>query len=156
MKKLVRFSLQNYSSCYSRVGTKVFVFVFSQKFSRKVTLRFREIFVTKIWNFCESFPQIRPGSGSEPNPTDPDPGGQKTTDPALYILSLLIFYTTFRQIEVSRKVFSKNFRERLTKFRENCDTFRKSFRFREKPKKCFRPNPSSCHKTKVRQHSLIV
>jgi hypothetical protein len=38
------------------------------------------------------FPQIRPGSGPDPNPKDPDPGGQKTTDPAPYILSLLIFY----------------------------------------------------------------
>jgi hypothetical protein len=51
---------------------------------------------------------------------------------------LLIFYTTFRQIEV----FAKNFCEKLTKFRENCDTFRKSFRFRERSKKCFRPNPT--------------
>jgi hypothetical protein len=31
----------------------------------------------------------------------------------------------------------------LTKFRENCGTFRKSFRFRERSKKCFRPNPRS-------------
>jgi hypothetical protein len=83
------------------------------------------------------FPQIRPGSGPDPNPTDPDLGGQKTTDPAPYIHSLLIFYTTFRQIEV----FAKNFREKLTKFRENCGTFRKSFRFRERSKNCFRPNP---------------
>jgi hypothetical protein len=76
----------------------------------------------------------------DPNPTDPDPdpGGQKTTDPAPYILSLLIFYTTFCQIEV----FAKTFREKLTKFRENCDTFRKSFCFRKRSKKCFRPNPS--------------
>jgi hypothetical protein len=42
----------------------------------------------------------------------------------------------------SRKVFVKNFREKLTKFRENCDSFRKSFRFRERSKKCFRPNPT--------------
>jgi hypothetical protein len=32
-------------------------------------------------------------------------------DPAPYILSLLIFYTTFRQFEV----FAKTFREKLTK-----------------------------------------
>jgi hypothetical protein len=29
----------------------------------------------------------------------------------------------------------------LTKFRKNCDTFGKSFRFHERSKKCFRPNP---------------
>jgi hypothetical protein len=34
-----------------------------------------------------------------------------------------------------RKVFEKN-------FRENCDTFCKSFRFSERSKKCFRPNPT--------------
>jgi hypothetical protein len=78
-------------------------------------------------------PQIRPGSRPDPNPTDP--GGQKTTDPAPYILSLLIFYTTFRQI----KVFAKNFREKFTKFRKNCGTFCKSFRFRERSKKVFIP-----------------
>jgi hypothetical protein len=33
--------------------------------------------------------------------------GPTNTDPAPYILSLLIFYTTFRQIEV----FAKSFRE---------------------------------------------
>jgi hypothetical protein len=55
------------------------------------------------------FPQLRPGSG--PDPTDPDPGGQKTTDPAPYILSLMIFYTTFRQIEV----FAISFREKLSR-----------------------------------------
>jgi hypothetical protein len=36
----------------------------------------------------------------------------------------------------------KDFREKLTKFRENCGTFRKSFRFRERSKKCFCPNPN--------------
>jgi hypothetical protein len=53
---------------------------------------------------------------------------KKNTDPAPYILSLLIFYTTFSQIEVfaktfrenfSQKVLVKNFREKLTKFCEN-------------------------------------
>jgi hypothetical protein len=39
----------------TRVGTKVFVFVFSWKFSRKLNFRFREIFVKKIRNFRESF-----------------------------------------------------------------------------------------------------
>jgi hypothetical protein len=39
----------------TRVGTKVVVFVISRKFSRKLTFRFREIFVTKIRNFCKSF-----------------------------------------------------------------------------------------------------
>jgi hypothetical protein len=36
-----------------RVGTKVFVF--SRKFSRKLTFRFRAIFVMKLRNFRESF-----------------------------------------------------------------------------------------------------
>jgi hypothetical protein len=62
----------------------------------------------------------------------------KNTDPTPYFLSLLKFYTPFRQIEV----FAKTFREKLMKFCKNCDTFRKSFRFRERSKKCFRPNPS--------------
>jgi hypothetical protein len=31
-------------------------------------------------------------------------------------------------------------REKESKFVENRDTFRKSFRFRERSKKCFRPN----------------
>jgi hypothetical protein len=68
------------------------------------------------------------------------------------ILSLLIFYTTFRQIEV----FAKTFREKLTKFRENCDTFRKSFRFRERTKKCFRPNPTPYHFLTLTKTSLGI
>jgi hypothetical protein len=100
--------------------------------------KYLHISVPDPWDFgTDTDPQIRPGSGPDPNPTDLDSGGQKTTDPAPYILSLLIFYTTFRQIEV----FVKTFHEKLTKFRENCGTFRKSFRFRERSKKCFRPNP---------------
>jgi hypothetical protein len=46
----------------------------------------------------------------------------------------------FRE-NISQKVFAKTFREKLTKFRENQYTFRQSFRFRERSKKCFRPNP---------------
>jgi hypothetical protein len=49
----------------------------------------------------------------------------KKTDPAPYILSLLIFYTTVRQIEV----FATNFRKKLTQFCKT-DIFCKSFRFR--------------------------
>jgi hypothetical protein len=56
------------------------------------------------------------------------------------------FIPLFVRLRFSRKLFAKNFREKLTKFRENCGTFRKSFRFRERSKKCFRPNPSHSHK----------
>jgi hypothetical protein len=38
------------------------------------------------------------------------------------------------------KTFHEKFCKKLTKFRKNCDTFRKSFRFRKRSKKCFRPN----------------
>jgi hypothetical protein len=38
--------------------------------------------------------------------------------------------------------FRENIREKLTKFRENQYTFRQNFRFRERSKKCFRPNPN--------------
>jgi hypothetical protein len=41
-------------SVETRVGTKGLVFFFSRKFSRKLTFRFREIFVTKKRNFRES------------------------------------------------------------------------------------------------------
>jgi hypothetical protein len=44
----------------------------------------------------------------------------------------------FVRLRFSRKVFAKSFHE---KFCENCDTFHKSFRFRERSKKCFCPNP---------------
>jgi hypothetical protein len=35
------------------------------------------------------------------------------------------------------EIFVKNFRKKNTKFRENCDTLRKSFRFRESYKNIF-------------------
>jgi hypothetical protein len=41
------------------------------------------------------------------------------------------FIPLFFRLRFSQKLFAKKFREKLTKFRENCDTFRKSFRFRE-------------------------
>jgi hypothetical protein len=49
----------------------------------------------------------------------------------------MLFFTNFRQIRIfaktfQRKLFAKTFREKETKFRENRETFRKSFRFREK------------------------
>jgi hypothetical protein len=38
---------------------------------------------------------------------------KKNADPAPYILSLLIFYTTFRQIEVFAKTFHKKFLQKI-------------------------------------------
>jgi hypothetical protein len=51
------------------------------------------------------------------------------------------------------KFSKKIFREQTTKFRENRDIFRKSFRFRERLKKCFRPNSKSQYSES--QHSAI-
>jgi hypothetical protein len=53
-----------------------------------------------------------------------------------------IFFATSRE----------NFREKETQFRENRGTFRKSFHFCERSKKCFRPNPS----TDKNEQTLIV
>jgi hypothetical protein len=66
---------------------------------------------------------------------------KKNTDPAPYILCLLIFYTTFWQIKVFAKSFHEKLSRKIDKFCENCDTFHKSFHFHERSKKCFRPNP---------------
>jgi hypothetical protein len=97
------------------------------------------------------FPQRRPGSGPDPNPMDPDRirirririQESKKLRIRLHIFFLYwYFIPLFVRLRFSRKVFAKNFREKLTKFRENCGTFRKSFR--ERSKKFFRPNPS-CH-----------
>jgi hypothetical protein len=41
---------------------------------------------------------------------DPDPGGQKNTD-----LALLIFYTTFYQIEVFAKSFCEKLSQKIDK-----------------------------------------
>jgi hypothetical protein len=44
----------------------------------------------------------------------------------------MLFLPPFVKLGFSRKHFAKTFYEKETKFRENRDTFRKSFRFREK------------------------
>jgi hypothetical protein len=64
-----------------------------------------------IFNIELPFSSNKTTIRTDPNPKDLDPGGQKNTDPAPYILSLLIFYTTFRQMEV----FAKSFREKLSR-----------------------------------------
>jgi hypothetical protein len=51
----------------------------------------------------------------------------------LFFLNHLSSNEDFRE-NISRKLFAKTFREKVTKFRENRDTFRNSFRFREKLK----------------------
>jgi hypothetical protein len=54
---------------------------------------------------------------------------------------LLIFYATFRQIEIFVKTFREKFSQKIHEIsQKKRDTFRKSFRFRERSKKCFRPN----------------
>jgi hypothetical protein len=76
----------------------------------------------------------------EPDPdqclccTDPDPGGQKNTNPAPYILPLLIFYTTFCQIE-GWKTFAKNWQN----FAKTVTPFVKVFVFAKIQQSVFVP-----------------
>jgi hypothetical protein len=74
---------------------------------------------------------------------DPDPGGQKKRIRLHIFFLYWYFIPLFVRLRFYVNTFRKNFREKLTKFRENCDTFPKNFRFRERSIKCFRPNPNA-------------
>jgi hypothetical protein len=90
-----------------------------------------------IFNIELPFPQIRPGSGSR-RPKNHGSG-------SIYSFSTdILYHFLIIRLRFSQKVFAKTFREKLMKFCKNCDTFCKSFHFRERSKKCFRPNPRWC------------
>jgi hypothetical protein len=117
-----------------RVGTKVFAFVFSRKFSRNSLFVFAKtkfLILRKLRgknhstaNFVYS---ITKNIGNESEQREND-----------VVLQQISWGRKFRF-----RFFRESFREKLTKFRENQSTFRQSFCFRERSKKWFCPNPNS-------------